>query len=103
MTPEEARALFQYNDWANQRSLDASAQLSNEQFVKPWPLSSVDSGFRTHSIHRRPARTLGAAGERVTRLRPRPVASGTRPRVRIQDDQFWNLRESPLAIVAASR
>jgi uncharacterized damage-inducible protein DinB len=35
MTPEEIRLLFDFNEWANQRTLDAVAQLSNEQFVKP--------------------------------------------------------------------
>ncbi len=35
MTPEEARALFDYNAWANRRSLEAAAQLSPEQFTKP--------------------------------------------------------------------
>src|SRR5437016_3223960 len=49
MIPEEARALFQYNDWANQRSLDATAQLSNEQFVKP--LGSSFSSVRDTLMH----------------------------------------------------
>ena len=35
MTPEEMRALFDYNTWANRRSLEAAASLSNEQFIKP--------------------------------------------------------------------
>ncbi|HXJ46808.1 MAG TPA: DinB family protein [Candidatus Dormibacteraeota bacterium] len=49
MTPEEARALFQYNEWANQRSLDATAQLSNEQFVQP--LGSSFSSVRDTLMH----------------------------------------------------
>jgi len=49
MIPEEARALFQYNDWANQRSLDATAQLSNEQFIKP--LGSSFSSVRDTLMH----------------------------------------------------
>lgn len=35
MTPEEIRQLFDYNDWANQRSLEGATQLSEEQFTKP--------------------------------------------------------------------
>jgi uncharacterized damage-inducible protein DinB len=35
MTPEEMRMLYDYNAWANHRSLEAAASLTNEQFVKP--------------------------------------------------------------------
>ena len=35
MTPEEVRLLFDYNSWANQRSLEAASQLSDEHFIKP--------------------------------------------------------------------
>lgn len=35
MTPEEMRALFDYNAWANHRSLEAAAALPDEQFTKP--------------------------------------------------------------------
>ena len=35
MTPEEMRELFDYNAWANRRSLEAAASLSNDQFIKP--------------------------------------------------------------------
>jgi uncharacterized damage-inducible protein DinB len=35
MTPEEMRLLFDYNAWANHRSLEAAAALTNEQFTKP--------------------------------------------------------------------
>lgn len=35
MTPEEMRTLFDYNAWANHRSLDASAALPNDQFIQP--------------------------------------------------------------------
>jgi uncharacterized damage-inducible protein DinB len=34
MTPEEIRTLFDYNTWANHRSLEAAAALSSEQFTK---------------------------------------------------------------------
>ena len=35
MTPEEMRTLYDFNAWANHRSLEAAAKLSNEDFVKP--------------------------------------------------------------------
>ena len=35
MTPEEICLLYDYNAWANHRSLDAAASLTNEQFMKP--------------------------------------------------------------------
>jgi uncharacterized damage-inducible protein DinB len=49
MTPEDVRQLFDYNAWANQRSLDAAAQLSDEQFVKP--LGSSFSSVRDTLVH----------------------------------------------------
>jgi len=35
MTPEEMRSLYDYNSWANHRSMEAASALSAEQFVKP--------------------------------------------------------------------
>ena len=35
MTPEEMCLLYDYNAWANRRSLDAAAGLNREQFTKP--------------------------------------------------------------------
>jgi uncharacterized damage-inducible protein DinB len=35
MTPEEMRILYDYNAWANHRSLDAAAKLTPEQLTKP--------------------------------------------------------------------
>lgn len=35
MSPEEIRVLYDYNAWANHRSLDAAAALTAEQFTKP--------------------------------------------------------------------
>lgn len=49
MTPELTRQLFDYNHWANNRALDASAQLSDEQFVKP--LGSSFSSVRDTLCH----------------------------------------------------
>ena len=34
MSPEEIRMLYDYNAWANRRSLDAAASLSVEQFTR---------------------------------------------------------------------
>ena len=49
MTPELTRQLFDYNAWANHRSLDAAAQLSDEQFAKP--LGSSFSSVRDTLMH----------------------------------------------------
>ena len=49
MTPEEVRALFDYNAWANHRALEAAAQLSPEQFVKP--MGSSFSSVRDTLMH----------------------------------------------------
>jgi uncharacterized damage-inducible protein DinB len=35
MSPEEIRSLFEYNAWANRRSLAATQKLTVEQFTKP--------------------------------------------------------------------
>ena len=35
MTPEEMKVLYDYNAWANHRSLDAAGGLTAEQFSKP--------------------------------------------------------------------
>jgi uncharacterized damage-inducible protein DinB len=35
MTPQEMRVLFEYNSWANHRSLEAASRLETEQFVHP--------------------------------------------------------------------
>jgi uncharacterized damage-inducible protein DinB len=49
MTPELTRQLFDYNHWADQRALEAAAQLSDEQFVKP--LGSSFSSVRDTLMH----------------------------------------------------
>ena len=49
MTPEEVRLLFDYNSWANQRSLEAASQLSDEQFIKP--LGSSFPSVRDTLVH----------------------------------------------------
>ena len=35
MTPQEMRTLYDYNAWANHRSMDAANPLTAEQFVQP--------------------------------------------------------------------
>ena len=35
MSPEEMRALYDFNAWANRRAMDAASALTTEQFVKP--------------------------------------------------------------------
>jgi uncharacterized damage-inducible protein DinB len=35
MTPQEMRVLYDYNAWANHRSLEAASALSAEKFVQP--------------------------------------------------------------------
>jgi len=42
MSPQEMRALYDYNAWANHRSLDAASSLTAERFVQPMG-SSFDS------------------------------------------------------------
>lgn len=35
MTPEDMRALYEFNAWANHRSLEAASELPAEKFVQP--------------------------------------------------------------------
>ena len=49
MTPEEIRILFDYNAWANRRTLTAAAALSTERFTKP--LGSSFSSVRDTLAH----------------------------------------------------
>jgi uncharacterized damage-inducible protein DinB len=42
MTPEEIRLLYDYNSWANRRTLDACAALAPEQFTR-----DMGSSFRS--------------------------------------------------------
>ena len=49
MTPEEVRALFDYNTWANHRSLEAAGQLSTDQFTKS--MGSSFSSVRDTLMH----------------------------------------------------
>jgi uncharacterized damage-inducible protein DinB len=49
MTPEEIRLLYDYNAWANHRSLVATSALSIDQFTKP--LGSSFSSVRDTLAH----------------------------------------------------
>ena len=49
VTPEDIRRLYDYNSWANRRSLEASAALSTEQFLKP--MGSSFSSVRDTLAH----------------------------------------------------
>ena len=49
MTPQEMRTLYDYNAWANHRSLDAASALTAEQFVQP--LGSSFSSVRDTLAH----------------------------------------------------
>lgn len=42
LTPDQIRLLFQYNQWADQRILDACAALTNDQFTR-----DLGSSFRS--------------------------------------------------------
>jgi uncharacterized damage-inducible protein DinB len=49
MSPEEIRTLFDYNTWANHRSLEAAAALTEEQFTRS--LGSSFSSVRDTLAH----------------------------------------------------
>jgi uncharacterized damage-inducible protein DinB len=49
MTPEDIRRLYDYNAWANHRTLEAAAALSSEQFLKP--MGSSFSSVRDTLAH----------------------------------------------------
>ena len=49
MTPEDIRRLYDYNSWANHRTLEAVAALSSEQFLKP--MGSSFSSVRDTLAH----------------------------------------------------
>jgi uncharacterized damage-inducible protein DinB len=49
MSPEEIRPLYEYNAWANQRSLAAAQKLTVEQFPKP--MGSSFSSIRDTLAH----------------------------------------------------
>ena len=64
MTPEQARTLYAYDAWANQRVLDACAALAPEQFTK-----DLGSSFR--SVRDTLAHIMGAEWLWLERFRGR--------------------------------
>ena len=49
MSPDDIRFLYDYNAWANRRSLDAATPLTVEQFTRP--LGSSFSSVRDTLAH----------------------------------------------------
>ena len=49
MTPQEMRLLYDYNAWANRRSLEAASKLPTEKFVQP--MSSSFASVRDTLAH----------------------------------------------------
>ena len=49
MSPEDIKLLYEFNSWANHRSMAAAEKLTNEQFVKP--LGSSFSSVRDTLAH----------------------------------------------------
>lgn len=68
MSPDDIRFLYDYNAWANRRSLDAAAALTAEQFTKP--LGSSFSSVRDTLAH-----IWGAEWIWMERLKGRSPAS----------------------------
>jgi len=56
MSPEEMQLLYDFNSWANHRSMAAAEKLTNEQFVKP--LGSSFSSVRDTLAHIYGAETI---------------------------------------------
>ena len=128
MTPEDIRQLYDYNAWANRRSLDAAAALSTEQFTKP--LGSSFSSVRDTLAHiwgcewlwlerfqgRSPA-SLPDVNEfnelsalqtrwqedetRLQQIRCHAYPGRFESRPRIPHPEFWRVQESAVAIHAA--
>ncbi len=61
MTPQEMRVLYDYNAWANHRSVDAASSLTAEQFVQPMGSSfgSVRDTLAQDRWNEHEARLLG--------------------------------------------
>jgi len=49
MTPHEMQLLFEFNDWANKRALQAASTLTPEQYTKP--LGNSFSSIRDTFVH----------------------------------------------------
>jgi len=80
MTPEEIRQLFDYNDWANQRSLEGATRLSEEQFTKP--LGSSFPSVRDTLVHIAAVNGYGSSDARDARRLLFPMLRTFRPFLR---------------------
>ncbi len=106
MTPEEMRVLYDYNAWANHRSLDAASSLTAEKFVQP-----MGSSFG--SVRDTLGHIFGAEWIWLERFQGRSPASlpdttqfkdaASLPRHGVQDAEVRRLPQSALGIDAASR
>jgi uncharacterized damage-inducible protein DinB len=72
MTPEECRLLFAYDSWANRRSLEACAAVTEEQFTR-----DLGSSFR--SLRDTLAHILGAQWIWLERFHGRSAPSLPKP------------------------
>ena len=72
VTPELLRFMFQYNQWADRRLLDACAALSNEQFTRN--LGSSFSSVRDTVVHLYGAEYVW--NERIQGRSPAALVSG---------------------------
>jgi uncharacterized damage-inducible protein DinB len=73
VTPELLRTLFQFNQWADRRTLDACSTLTNEQFMR-----DLGSSFR--SVRDTVAHLYGAEwvwNERIQGRSPSSLVSGS--------------------------
>lgn len=61
MTRDLIRTLYAYNTWANTRILDATAQLSQEQFLAGSGISNVSPSIRDTLVHQMGAQELWLA------------------------------------------
>src|ERR1700682_5436430 len=73
VTPELLRLLFQYNQWADRRTLDACSTLTNEQFTRD--LGSSFRSLRDTLVHLYGAEWVW--NERIEGRSPTSLVAGT--------------------------
>src|ERR1700752_931712 len=97
MTPEEMRTLYDFNAWANRRSLSAVAKLTPEQFIKP--MGSSFSSVRDTLAH-----IFGAEWVWLERFQGRSPSA--LPNVSLFSDvrtlrETWSVHEEQLLVFVA--